>query len=137
MENDNNESASLRWLSGVGGILALAGGLLGLVIVTRLLAADFAPIDGGVKAYLTTFVIYHALWWCFFVSLSIVGLSLLHAAFRGRTSNLVPGPTLYVLGATLIVNGFFLLMFGAAGWAGLAVFAGAIFMYLEHQTVLI
>ncbi|MEM7281719.1 MAG: hypothetical protein AAF438_08835 [Pseudomonadota bacterium] len=104
--------------------------------MSKVLINDFSASDGGIQAYLTTFVVYHAMWWLFFASLAVVGLSLIQASFVGRRNNLVPGPTLYLLGATLIINGFFLLMFGQAGWAALAILSGVVFMYLENQTVI-
>ena len=134
---NNNEKAptGLRSASAIAGVVALLCGVLGVVQVSRILANDFATIEGGVQAYLTTFVVYHAMWWLFFLSLSVVGLSLLQAALVARRTNLVPGPTLYVLGATLIINGLFLAMFGQVMWAIAAIAVGLVLMYLENQTV--
>ncbi len=137
MENNNEKApVGLRSASAIGGVVALVCGVLGVVQVSRILANDFAAIEGGVQAYLTTFVVYHGMWWLFFVSLTIVGLSLLQASVVGRRTNLVPGPTLYVLGATLIINGLFLAMFSEVLWAISAIVVGLVLMYFENQTAI-
>lgn len=126
-----------RIFVGLLAVVSLIAGGIGLLMMTRLLIVDFATTDSGVRAFLTPFVIYHFLWWCFFASLAIAAISALISVTRGRTSDLVPGPTLYLLGSTLVVNGLFLFMFGAWVFAVSAIAAGILLMLVEYRSALI
>lgn len=78
-----------------------------------------------------------ALWLVIFASGAAVGISLLLAGIRRRRSNLVPGPTLYVLGAGLVCNGLFMLADNAWGWSAFSLLAGAALIWLEGRLDLI
>lgn len=129
-----SKGAPKRLLLTSAGIVAILIGLTGVMVMVRLLVADFAPLDNApVKAFLTSFVLYHVIWVCFFLSLAVAGLSLASAAVRRKHRDLVPGITLYVLGAALFINGLFLLLFGLPAWGAVALAAGLALMYLEYR----
>ncbi|MFK8014166.1 MAG: hypothetical protein AB8G17_01830, partial [Gammaproteobacteria bacterium] len=83
----------------VAGTRTLLGGVQGLVQVVGQHSSQF---------YSQRDTLYVLVWVIFSASLIIAGVSLLGASYRARRHNMVPGPTLYVAGASLMVIAFFL-----------------------------
>ena len=117
----------------VGGIFAAiaAAGLIGmgslfLVVVSQLL-------DGS-RVYSHNFAIYNALWTVFFISLLIAGISLIISGKRRKTHDLVPGISLYLAGASLIVIGFYLFIYDDLLYALIAMVIGLILVVAEWRS---
>ncbi len=82
----------------------------------------------------THFTLQTLVWLLIFVSGAVTGIALVVSAIRRRPHNLVPGPTLYFLGAGLLFNGIILLADTAYVWAIGSLVAGAVLVYLESNT---
>lgn len=130
-ESVNNLAGTGRgWLTTVAGIILALAGLAGSItlvrVVTHLLMGEYA--------FLSTLVIYQTVWLVIFASLFITGLSLVISGVKRKKHDIVPGPTLYILGLALVVNGFFLLIYSQTLYAVVAIAIGAILIYLEWAT---
>ena len=125
---DQKAGAVRSALVATTGTLFFAIGALGTFVVGA--EAWHLANDYG----LTSIAIHSLIWLIFFVSLAVAGLSLLRSGFRRKRHDLVPGPTLYFLGASLVVNGLFLLVVSEYIYAMVAISAGLLFLYLEHAT---
>ena len=115
-------------LTAAGGVVLFAAGALG----TLATGANAWHLFNDYS--LNSIALYMLIWLVFFVSLAIAGLSLLRSGFVRRKHDLVPGPTLYFLGASLVINGLYLLVVNQFAYAGIAIAAGLVFLYLEHAT---
>ncbi|NNF16145.1 MAG: hypothetical protein HKN70_05315 [Gammaproteobacteria bacterium] len=125
-------TGSLRLLTGVAAILLIVSGSFGLYLIVRLLMlhpGDLAYLPFGQKE-----MIFRALWGIVAIAFVATGLSLLLAAIRRRHTNMVPGPTLYILGAALVIISMFLISDG--GWLSGAIIAaaGLATMWLEYRS---
>ncbi len=76
-------------------------------------------------------VIYYSVWQVAALCLLISGISVVRSGFKRKRHDLVPGPTLYLLGLSVIVIGFFLFTFDNMLLAVLAVVLGALLVYWE------
>ncbi|HID80940.1 MAG TPA: hypothetical protein EYH06_14305 [Chromatiales bacterium] len=105
-----------------------AAGLIGmgshfLIVITHVL-------DGSI-AYSRNFAIYNALWIIFFISFLIAGISLIISGVRRKLHDLVPGISLYLAGASLIVIGFYLFIYDELIYAAVAMLVGLTLMIVE------
>ncbi len=116
-------------LMALGAIVMMAG-VAGSYILTKVLLHLFNDQSGA----FTTLVWYQIIWLIFFLGVIVAGISIFLAAIRGRQHNLIPGPTLYIMGLALLVNGFFLMVYGNWPMAILGILAGAVFILLEYKT---
>ena len=111
------------------GALFLCGGATLLYVVGRLLFPGQSPIEiSG----------HDQLFWllCGVVGLCVImlGVNFLGAAWRRQSHNIVPGPTLYLLGVTLVILGMFMAVSGAWISAGVLALAGIACMRLEYRS---
>lgn len=119
-----------RFVIIIGALFAAlaAAGLIGmgshfLIVISHVL-------DGSI-AYSRNFVIYNALWIILFISLLIAGISLIISGARRKLRDLVPGISLYLAGASLIVIGFYLLIYDELIYAVVAMAVGLTLMIVE------
>ena len=126
---DQDRAGAMRSaLTAAAGVLLFAIGALGSFVIG-------AEAWHLVKDYsLNSIALHMLIWLVFFLSLTVAGFSLLRSGLKRRTHDLVPGPTLYFLGASLVVNGLFLLVVSQYLYAGIAIVLGSVFLYLEHAT---
>lgn len=122
----------LRVLIGVIAVLLLVSGGFGLYLIINLLMlhpGDGSYLPGGQKE-----VLFRILWGIVAAAFVATGVSLLSAAIWQRRTNMVPGPTLYVMGAALVIIGMFLCSDG--GWFSGAIIAmaGLATMWLEYRS---
>lgn len=117
----------------VGAVFAAvaAAGLIGvgsqfLLVITQLL-------DGSL-GFSHNFAIFNALWIVFFISLLIAGISLIISGVRKRTHDLVPGISLYLAGASLLVIGFYLLAYDEMKYAVIAMLVGLVLVIAEWRS---
>ncbi len=121
---------------GVAGVIAAVAGFIGAFANIRLLAGDLAGTP-GFSSMLAPMTAYHFAWLVFFGALVAAGISLMAAAVQGRREDIVPGPSLYLMGAALLIAGMAQLLFGRAALAGLTGLAGLLLIFLEYRSALL
>ena len=125
--------ASRPLLIALGAVLAILGAA-GLLRISTMLAFLLPQLAGGEFRFFSHLALFQVMWAVFFVSLLITGVSLIVSGARGKRRDVVPGLTLYFLGASLMVNGILLLTYGHPLYGGIALFIGALAAYLEWST---
>lgn len=120
---------------GVSGVIAGAAGVMGGFANVRLLVASLQGSTGA--GLFTPMTAYYFAWLVFFGGLIAVGISLVAAAMQGRREDIVPGPSLYLMGAALLVAGMAQLLFGRPGLAAATGLAGIVLMYVEYRSALL
>jgi len=112
------------------GVLLAALGAVGIWLLAKLLIfqADQGP-DWFGRHDLVVAGLLGVIALCLFM----VGVNLLMAARHGRRHNVVPGPTLYLFGVTMVILGMFQLAAGAMLIAIALTALGAVAMWLEVQ----
>ncbi|MGV6859137.1 MAG: hypothetical protein ACWA5X_09200 [bacterium] len=119
-----------RWLMPLGWLLALAGGAGTLLLVVVMVNRVVGVVESGVMAPPLQ-MLYEGLWLLFFASLFTLGISLVVSALRKVRRNAVPGPTLYVMGASLMVLGLMMAMYDQVFQAALSLGMGLVLMIAE------
>lgn len=109
----------------VGGAIALSAGQALWSLLTQLL---------GHGVFTLRDALYVLVWVVFSLSLLAAGVALLSAAWRARRYNMVPGPTLYLAGASLMIIALFLLAAGVPIYAVIAGAVGAALMVAEYSS---
>ncbi len=126
---DGLDASHHRWMSPLGIVLMLLGGA-GTLLLSTVVMGRISSVLEGSQIY-SFQVLYEGLWLLFFASLFVLGGSLLVSALRKVTHNAVPGPTLYVMGASLMVIGLMMLMYDQVFQAALAMGIGLVLMIAE------
>lgn len=122
---------------GICGVFASAGGAIGGFANLRLLVRDLAAQVDGARVLLSPLSTYYFAWLVFFAALIATGISLMVAAVQGRREDIVPGPSLYLMGAALMIAGMAQLAFGRPLLAMLSAAAGLVLMYVEYRSALL
>lgn len=119
-----------------GAVIAVLGaaGTLGISTMLAFLLPQIA--DGGM-GFLSHQALFQVMWAIVFISTLVAGVSLISSGVKGKQYDLVPGLTLYFLGAALMINGLILLSSGHVLYAVLASVVGAVIILLEWQTEVI
>ncbi|MEM7082447.1 MAG: hypothetical protein AAF465_06905 [Pseudomonadota bacterium] len=119
----------LRLSLSATGLVFLSGGAALLWVVFRLLSDSLPALEIS-----THDRVFWALCGVVALCLVMVAINFLVAAARRQTHNIVPGPTLYLLGVTLVILGLFMALSGA--WlATLALVASGVgCMRLEYRS---
>ncbi len=116
------------------GIMAATAGAAGTLLLGYMLGAALPAWLDGRLAFLTFQLLFQLLWLVFFISMFVLGLSLIRSGRDRRRKDIVPGLTLYFLGAALAAIGIMLFTFGNVA-AGLGLFVvGALAIYVEWST---
>jgi hypothetical protein len=118
-------------------ISGLAFIVAGLAASVSLVALLFGAADPLVALMSSLDKVYSGVWLVFAAALLVAGVSLVGGALRGVRSNLVRGPTLYILGASLGVIGLFLFFAREPASAVLALVAGLVLIVVEYRSELI
>ncbi len=126
-----------RAMIGLAGVGACVGGGMGGFANLRLLAQDFSVSADGTRDFLTPMAIYHSVWLLFFLALLVTGISLIIAAIRGRSEDIVPGPSIYIMGTTMVIAGMFQLLFGNMELAAVTGLVGVVLMVVEYRSALL
>lgn len=126
--------AIARAIIGLSGVAASVGGGTGGFASLRLLAQDFAVSADGTRAFLTPMAAYHMTWLVFFAGLLAVGISLMAATIQGRSEDIVPGPSIYIMGVTLVIAAMFQLVFGRPSLAAASAVVGIVLMVAEWRS---
>lgn len=122
---------------GLFGVGASVGGSVAGFSSLRLLTQDVEMAVSGAGSLFTPMAVYHLVLLAFFLSLLIVGISLIAAAVNGRSEDIVPGPSLYVMGAALLIAAMCQLLFGRPGLAAASAVAGFVLMIAEYRSALL
>lgn len=128
MESVHNTRNPLLISLGVVASLAGAAGSLLLAIMLTQLVPQI--LQSGASFFAPT-VVFQVLWLVFSAALFVTGLSLLTSGWNDKRHDVVPGLTLYYLGASLFMIGLLLLTFGDLPFAAAACVGGAFIMWLE------
>ncbi len=115
-------------LTGILFAVVAAAGLIG--VGAHLLIVLTSLLDGSL-GYSLNFAIYNALWIIFFLSLLIAGINLIISGARKKRHNLVPGISLYLAGASLIMLSFYLFVYDDLRYAVIALVVGLVLMLVE------
>lgn len=126
-----------RAAMGIAGVVVSVSGGIGGFANLRLLAVDLSSTDQGLGALLTPIAIYHAAWLLFFAGLLAAGISLMVSTVKGRREDIIPGPSLYVMGVSLVIAGMVQLLFGRPELAAATALAGIVLMVVEYRSALI
>lgn len=110
-------------IAGVGVALSF---VVGILLYDQYQAASTGSLSVGTHQFL-----YEGLWFVFFLSLAVLGISLLFSGFNRRRHNVVPGPTLYLMGASLLAIALMMIMYGQTLHAVVAAVVGVILMVVE------
>lgn len=125
-------STGLRVAAGLSGAVFLS---LGAILLISALGVLPGLIQGELGAWYTRRdTVYVVVWAVFAVSLIAAGAALLYSMWRARRSNLVPGPALYVAGASLMIIAFFLVAGGTLLPALLAATLGGALLIAEYAS---
>ncbi len=130
---DEQQSSSRPVITALGVVLAILGAAAVLRIST-MLAFLLPRLADGELAFFWHQGLFQVMWAIFAVSLLITGISLIISGVRGKRRDLVPGLTLYFLGASLVINGLLLLIYGYPLYGGVAVAVGAVAVLVEWGT---
>lgn len=126
-----------RALIGLAGVGATAGGLLGAFANLRLVTQSFSQTADGARVFLTSMAVYYLIWIVFFLALLAAGISLMIAAMKGWSDDIVPGPSIYVMGTSLVIAGMFQLVFGDIELAAVTGLVGVVLMVVEYRSALL
>ena len=116
------------------GLVFAAAGAAGALLLTFMLGVLVPEFLQGRVTFLSFQLLFQLMWLVFFVSLFITGLSLLRSGARRKRKDLVPGLTLYFLGAALVVNGMMLMTFGDMTRGVVLTVTGIAAMLVEWST---
>ncbi|MEO1575762.1 MAG: hypothetical protein AAFU65_12490 [Pseudomonadota bacterium] len=119
---------SLRLGAGLAGAVCLALGALLLAGAVQALLS----VQRAAELFSSRDTMFVLTWCVFAASVVAAGVSLLWSAWRARARNLVPGPTLYVGGVSLMVIAMFLVAAGAPGPAAAAAVVATALMMTEY-----
>ena len=136
MQNNSKTSASALQ-SGVTfiiGIICTSAAAIGLFWLSKIIPGIYHTLMQNGLSFMSNAILFHLLWVIFFISLLVTGIKLLISALKKRKKNLVPGITLYFLGASLVIIGLFYLVFEQYTYAIVSVIAGTLCIYVEGTT---
>ena len=136
MANSSSQSAnSLQsGLTFIIGIICTAVAAIGIFWLSKIIPGIYQTLTQNGFSFMSNSVLFHLIWAIFFINLLIAGFKLINSALNKRTKDLVPGLTLYFLGASLVIIGLFYLVFEQYTYAIAAIVTGALCIYLEGLT---
>ena len=136
MQNLSSQPANIfqSGLTFVIGIICTAVSAIGIFWLSKIIPGIYHTLIQNGLSFMSNSVLFHLIWAIFFINLLIAGFKLINSALNKRTKDLVPGLTLYFLGASLVVIGLFYLVFEQYGYAAIAIIVGALCIYLEGTT---
>ncbi len=113
------------------GIVCICISAIGIFWLSKIIPGLYEAVVNDGYSFMKNSVIFHLLWLIFFISLFITGVKLIISAINKRTTDLVPGLTLYFVGASLVVIGLFYLIFQETTYALMAIIIGILCIYFE------
>ncbi len=125
-----------RFITVLGAVMAVLGAA-GTLGISAMLAFLLPALAEGSLSYFFNQALFQVMWAVFFISLFVAGVSLIVSGVKRKRHDLVPGLTLYFLGAALVVNALLLLTYGHLVYALTAAVIGCVVMYAEWSTEVI
>ncbi len=116
------------------GIVCIIVAAFGIFWLSKIIPGLYSTLVNSGFSFMSNTALFHILWAVFFLSLLITGIKLIISALNKRTKDLVPGLSLYFLGASLVVIGLFYFVFGQLTYALLSVAVGILSIYIEGTT---
>ena len=116
------------------GVICTSAAAIGLFWLSKIIPGIYHTLMQNGLSFMSNAILFHLLWAIFFLSLLITGIKLIISALKRRRKDLVPGITLYFLGASLVIIGLFYLVFEQYTYAIVSIVAGALCIYLEGIT---
>lgn len=114
----------------LGAVLSL-GGIWATWAALKLLSFVWSHLSTETYAFTQSTVVYQGLWLIVALCVLIAGISLVISAWKRKRHDLVPGPTLYILGIALGAIGIFLFVFNQILFAIGTFIVGILFIYSE------
>jgi hypothetical protein len=133
VENFDASATRSRFIIVLGAIAAVLGAA-GILAISPMLVYFIPKLTSGEYRYLFNLVLFQFMWAVFFISLLIAGIKLIISGVKRKRHDIIPGLTLYFLGAALIVNGLLMLAYGHTLYAGITVLIGVAVAYIEWST---
>lgn len=135
MSTDTKNEAPVGTLGRVimfalGAVLSL-GGIWATWAALKLLSFVWSHLSTETYAFTQSTVVYQGLWLIVALCVLIAGISLVISAWKRKRHDLVPGPTLYILGIALGAIGIFLFVFNQILFAIGTFIVGILFIYSE------
>lgn len=132
MQNaDSNATVLFSGLTFVTGIICSGTAAIGIFWLSKIIPGIYHTLAENGFSFMSNTIVFHLLWVVFFLSLLLTGIKLLISALNKRTKDLIPGVSLYFLGASLVIIGLFYLVFGEFVYALIAIVAGVLCIYIE------
>ena len=128
---DTQASILFSGLTLLVGILCIIAAVIGIFWLSKILPGLYTSVVQDGYAFMKNSVVFHLLWLVFFLSVLVAGIRLIISAVNKRTTDLVPGLSLYFVGASLVVIGLFYVVFQQAAYATVAIIAGILCIYFE------
>lgn len=113
------------------GVFILIVGLFASHVLWKITQYIVIEYLSGQSPYSTITLVYQGLWCLAAISVVIIGISLIVSGYRRKQTDLIPGPTLYVLGLALAGVGGIALMNGFILEAVSLFFIGIVLMVWE------
>jgi hypothetical protein len=133
VENFDASATRSRFIIVLGAIAAILG-TAGILAISPMLAYLIPKLTSGEYRYLFNLVLFQFMWAVFFISLLVAGIKLIISGVKRKRHDIIPGLTLYFLGAALIVNGLLMLTYGHTLYASITVLIGVAVAYIEWST---
>ncbi len=113
------------------GLMLSITGAMGTIALSMMLLYILPKVASGDMPFFGGQALFQTMWAVFFISLFMTGVSLMISAARRKQRDLVPGLTLYFLGAALVINGLLLMTYAHFVFGLAAMAAGSLAIYLE------
>lgn len=129
----NNRTGTGRaMITLIFGVLILAIGAWGSYIYGSNALHVAQSLGDAATPFTTPAIILSGLWLIAAIMLAIAGLSLVISALMRRPRNLIPGPTLYLLGLAVVGIGIYFLVFHQWIPGVIASVVGVVVCYWEY-----
>lgn len=129
----NNRTGNGRMMiTLIFGVLILVIGAWGSFVYGSHAIHIARSLKDAATPFSTPGIVLASLWLLAAVMLAIAGLSLVISALVRKRSNLIPGPTLYLLGLAVVGIGIYFLVFHQWVPGVIATIAGIVICYWEY-----
>ena len=105
--SDQKATLLFTGLTFLAGIVCIAAAVIGIYWISRIIPGIYSTLSESGFLFMSNSLVFHIVWAIFFLSLLITGIKLTISALNKRTKDLVPGVSLYFLGASLVIIGMF------------------------------
>lgn len=129
---NNRASTGRAMITLIIGVLILAIGAWGSYLYGLNVLHVAQSLGDAATPFTTPAIVLSSLWLVAAIMLAIAGLSLVISALIRRPRNLIPGPTLYLLGLAVVGIGIYFLVFEQWVPGIVAAVVGIVICYWEY-----